>query len=84
MKIIQSYVHRAGKCWLVSTIDRPSSSPYGPEWYYETLVWECSPEGHERGKLIGQGEDARGSIHEHLRIAKYLLATGEVPPPKEA
>lgn len=82
--IIQSYVFHGAKCWLVSTIDRKSSAAQGPLRYYETLVWECDLQTRERGRLIHEAEDARGSIHQHLRISRELIDNGAIPNPHSA
>ena len=80
--VIQSYVHRDGAAWFVSTIDRESSAALAPDaHYHETLVWTWDPTTRERGALIHMGADVRGSLREHHAICTCLYETGspEVP-----
>jgi hypothetical protein len=77
---MQTYVWHDGKLFFVSTIERASSSAYGPERYNETMVWECNPETRERHEsFILQDEDGKGCIGTHQRICSDIYRSGEPP-----
>lgn len=80
--VAQTYVWHEGKAFMVSTIDRESSSMMGGT-YAETMVWEWDAGKRERGSLIGQDETLTGSIFKHQRIVERLHATGRFEEPKE-
>lgn len=77
-RIIKTYVWYKDKCFFASTIERDSSAIGGPQRYNETLVWEYFWEKNERGKILYQGEDSKGSIHTHQKIVDLLYKTGRV------
>lgn len=73
----QDIVSHGDKTYLVSTINRTSSAQLSYVSYYaETLVWEWFPETKTRGKIIGQDEAPRDSLHSHNRICNCLLELG--------
>lgn len=76
--IAQTVVWHEGtrKWFFVSTLERNSSAAACPESRYnETLVWE----GPNRdGRIIFQGDAAKGSIQLHQRVVESLHLSGEV------
>lgn len=76
-RIIKTYVWHGEKCFFVSTIERDSSADEGPRRYNETLVWEYDWEKGERGKMIDQLGDHKGSISVHQKAVEMLHETGE-------
>ncbi len=79
LAVIQSYVYHGNKCFFVSTIERTSSAAANPCRYNETLVWEWDATTRGRGSLLHQGEDACGSVREHIRICEAYLKLGSHP-----
>lgn len=73
-KVWQSYVYHGDKCFFVSTINRIYELAHGPSIGGETFVWVCDPVTHERGEQIGH----MGSVTDHQRICRCLIATGEM------
>ena len=72
-KIEQTYIFggKDDKCYMVSTINRTSSTPI-PMRYAETLVWEWDSETRERGHIIDQDEAGTGTRSGHDRmVIKY-------------
>ena len=60
----------------VSTIDRECSAIGANDMIYaETIVWEVLPDG-SRGKIVHQGEAARGSIANHIEIVSNIRDFG--------
>ncbi len=84
-KLIQSYVWHEGRVFFVSTINRESSAMHAPGIYAETMVWECKTTAPYRrmNRILYQGEDAMGSIHEHLSVCVRLATTGKADEPME-
>ncbi len=78
--IAKTYVKHKDKWFFISTIERDCSA-VGAEniRYNETMVWKLKGEpGSEReNKILGQGEDVKGSIKEHNRIARIIYDSGE-------
>jgi len=74
---IQSYLWHDEDCFMVSTMNRGSSSPlaYGAT-YAETLVWEFDWDKRERGALVWQDEGPTGSISKHIAICGALYKGG--------
>ena len=80
--VCRSYVHFGAKCWLVSTINRESSSPYADGLMYDdTVVWEWDTEKRERvaDEIVFRGE---GPLC-HNAVVTSLLRTGEFPKDEE-
>jgi hypothetical protein len=77
-KIIQSYVFHNDKRYFVSTIERDSSAIEYPHRYNETIVWEWEEGKKERGELLIQDEDIKGSIKKHLEICSEIYKQGIV------
>lgn len=71
----QAYVRHGDRWFMVSTINRDSSSPLGGR-YAETLVWEWNWGKKERGDLIGQDESSENSRRAHDSMVKRLRETG--------
>ena len=79
-RVIKTFVWHDGKCYFVSTINRPSSAIYGGR-FAETIVWEYGWDERERGALIHQDEALEDCISTHLRVVNNLHLTGS---PKDA
>ena len=72
---IQSYVWYEGQCFFVSTIERESSSPYGPGRYMETIAWEYDEQTRKRGKMVAM--DGSGpALAQHFGMCQQLYRTG--------
>lgn len=74
-RLAASYVMHAGREWLVSTINRPSSALNDAVNYAETMVW---PVDHERKRTqqdsVYQCEDICGSVFFHCQIVLKIAA----------
>ena len=76
-RVIKSYVWHKGKCFFVSTIERDSSSPAGPDRYNETMVWDFDWNTAKRNEhFIYQEEGPTESIYEHQQVCQRLFDTG--------
>ena len=75
-KVIQSYVFHNEKRYFVSTIERDSSAMAYPSRYNETIVWEWKEGEAERGEMLLQDEDIKGSIKKHLEICSNIYKNG--------
>lgn len=74
--IASTRVWHDGKPFDVSTIDRECSAIGASDMIYaETIVWEVLPDG-SRGKIVHQGEAARGSIANHIEIVSSIRDFG--------
>lgn len=71
-KVIQSYVWHEGKRYFISTIERDCSAIEYPHRYNETIVWEWEEGKTERGEMLIQDEDIKGSIRKHLEICSEI------------
>lgn len=80
--IIQSYVFHETGSFFVSTIERDSSAMDGPRRFNETIVWAWDKVTRQRGAMIHQDGESRGSIRTHLRICEAYHKTGK--PPEES
>ena len=78
-RVIQSYVTREDKCFMVSTIERDSSAAMPVPRYNETIVWEYDWYTMKRGNIIHQDDGPRGCIETHFRICRALHKLGCVP-----
>lgn len=85
----QTWVYRDGEPrWLVSTLDRPSSSPLAAGMIYaETIVWEFeegfTADGSRRRRLVGQTDAPMGSLFGHDMMVRRLRATGSPNDPDD-
>lgn len=75
-RVIKTYVWHKNKCFFVSTIERDSSAAEGPRRYNETLVWRYNWAKRERGALLYQESDMRGSISRHQCVVAALFRDG--------
>ena len=75
-RIIKTYVWHGDKCFFVSTIERESSAMLWPRRYNETIVWSYDWKTAERGEMLHQDEDSKGSIRTHLRIVERIYKHG--------
>ena len=74
-RVIQSYVvNRQGKEFFVSTIERDSSSPYGPERYLETFVWATNGKREKVGGILWEDDN-------HFAVCRRILETGSPEEP---
>lgn len=75
--VIQTYVQHQGRWFFVSTINRESSAALADGHIYaETLIWDWNPETKDRGRIVWQDEDIRGSIRIHQNLVKRLHEHG--------
>jgi hypothetical protein len=66
--ILVTSVYHGDQTFIVSTIERNSSSPACPEHRYnETIVWT-----ENYGRMLHQGEACKGSISHHQRVVNEL------------
>lgn len=76
--VIRTYVRHGDDMFLVSTIERDSSSVLGAGGRYnETFVWE-SDDDFGMNRILHQTESARGDISAHLALCKELHDTGTI------
>jgi hypothetical protein len=75
--MIQTYVQHDDKTYLVSTINRDSSSPYGGR-YAETMVWEWDKKNIKRSSdsILMQGESPENSIYTHQKVVERIFCFG--------
>lgn len=74
-RLAASYVTHAGREWLVSTINRPSSALDDAVNCAETMVW---PVDHEQKRTqqacVYQCEDICGSVFSHCQVVLKIAA----------
>ena len=76
VRLIKSYVWHGDKCYIVSTIDRDSSSEQGGR-FSETMVWEFDWNKNERGKHIAFSDGGLEShIGRHLKLCQRIFDSG--------
>ena len=75
--MISTYVQHDDKIYLVSTINRESSSMCGGR-YAETMVWEWDRKNIKRASdsILMQDEAPEGSIRAHQRVVEQIHALG--------
>lgn len=75
--MISTYVQHGDKTYLVSTINRDSSSMFGGR-YAETMVWEWDKQNIKRASddILLQGEGPENSIYTHQKIVERIFCFG--------
>ena len=75
--MISTYVQHGEKTYLVSTINRDSSSMYGNR-YAETMVWEWDRKNVKRAfnDILLQDEGPENSIYTHQKVVEQIFCFG--------
>ena len=79
--VARDKIEHGGKWYIVSTINRESSSPYAQgSTYAETMAFECDPVTSKLLRIVAQDEALTGSTHAHKRMVERIRQYGESEP----
>lgn len=84
--VARDKIEHCGKWYIVSTINRESSSPFAQGLTYaETMAFECDPDrGDKLLRIVAQDEAPTGSTHAHKRMVARIRQYGDSEPVDEA
>jgi len=77
LKVAQTYVWHGTSLFLVSTINRESSSMESPVEFTETIVWRLNDDG-SKGEQMVQEEDCKNCIGVHLNLVDLFHHRGSL------
>ena len=83
--VARDKIEHGGKWYIVSTINRESSSPFAQgSTYAETMAFECDPEqGDKLLRIVAQDEALTGSTHAHKRMVERIRQHGDAEPEEQ-
>lgn len=76
-RVMKSYVWHGDQCFFVSTIERTSSAAADPSRFNETMVWTYDWDKRERGGVVHQDADSKGSIRIHMKVCQDFFTHGK-------
>lgn len=83
--VARDKIEHCGKWYIVSTINRESSSPFAQGLTYaETMAFECDPDrGDKLLRIVAQDEALTGSTHAHKRMVERIRQHGDAEPEEQ-